>query len=513
MERSSVESKRPKVASFWLKSRDTGGVELGHAEYIARLTSLRDSLLDQEQVYLAQALDRLRLHSLTSKSSSYRLKFTGDDTVKRSGPVAQGRNLLTTVEKFRQMRPRPHYPTIAPLQGTPLLEQIPVRTKQIPDTSSHFGADPRQSREIIQHTPRSANSKLDETVQANLQRLIQPTSSIPNVGRKSVKVQEQLEVRPRQLPQLRSRAPRPAGRQMVSPYLPAQSLTTQGLSPLSLSPYSVYTSSNHALHVKKGNNQENTDLELSQNFSYDYYVSRGSLRRQESDDDDDVIDTDKSRHDTHSERKLSRRYNTPNTSFRQSLHSIPHTSQTVKPLIDTLPTPRVLEPEARNTISVFLPDQSSQEISGFTFYNSDQDSDDERELTPNHGDKITHDDDPVQSRTKTLTQDDTDSFKHNDSTLHDELNKQSPTHLENYLFSNVSKSNMDAPDIVLKPATPLPGFNHLTHEERADNAFVQSVPNLTKTMKQKELRKKELQNLFEDVKELTQRVEHIQNKE
>lgn len=117
------------------------------------------------QVYLAQALDRLRFHSLTSKSSSSRLKFNGDDTVKRSGPAGQGRNMLTTVEKFRQMRPRPHYPTIAPLQGTPLLEQIPVRKKQTTDTSAYLGADTRPHREMIQQTPRSAHSKVTISIQ------------------------------------------------------------------------------------------------------------------------------------------------------------------------------------------------------------------------------------------------------------------------------------------------------------------------------------------------------------
>ncbi|CAG5130108.1 unnamed protein product, partial [Candidula unifasciata] len=120
MEKLSLGSKRPKGPSHWGHSSDADSVDTGHAEYLTRLTSLRDSLIKQEQLYLARAIDRLRMQSVSNKSSSNRLRSNLPD-VKKSTPSAPRASMMTTVEKFRQMRPRAPKPEIHPLVGKQLL--------------------------------------------------------------------------------------------------------------------------------------------------------------------------------------------------------------------------------------------------------------------------------------------------------------------------------------------------------------------------------------------------------
>ncbi|GFO12981.1 hypothetical protein PoB_003948600 [Plakobranchus ocellatus] len=204
MERPAVDSKRSKATPFWGVNRGgEAGVDIGQTEYITRLTALRDSLIDQEQSYLAQALDRLRIHSLSHKSSSYRLRMNGDDASKStsSSGIAQTprTNMVTTVEKFRQMRPKRHPPVIFPLQGRQLLESHPAKEKDNSTGQPKGGNTSIRTTKDGEASARSLPSKVDETVQANLQRLLQPTSSIPNIGRKALKKQQSFEPKTRAL--------------------------------------------------------------------------------------------------------------------------------------------------------------------------------------------------------------------------------------------------------------------------------------------------------------------------
>ncbi|GFS10086.1 hypothetical protein ElyMa_006638700 [Elysia marginata] len=157
-------------------------------------------------MYLAQALDRLRIHSLSNKSSSYRLRMNGDDISKTTSPSGHAQtpraNMVTTVEKFRQMRPKRQPPVIFPLQGRQLLESQSLKEKDnsLPnEVTQRAGNSTSRSVKEADMTARSLPSKVDETVQANLQRLLQPTSSIPNIGRKALKKQQSFEPKTRAL--------------------------------------------------------------------------------------------------------------------------------------------------------------------------------------------------------------------------------------------------------------------------------------------------------------------------
>ncbi|RUS89021.1 hypothetical protein EGW08_003192, partial [Elysia chlorotica] len=195
-------------------------MDVGQTEYISRLTALRDSLIDQEQMYLAQALDRLRIHSLSNKSSSFRLRMHGDDGRKTTSPTGHAQTprttMMTTVEKIRQMRPKRHPPVIFPLQGRQLLDRQSQADRESPLASDaqqsqagsfstsrsapdKAGGVTSRSGRDADVTARSLPSKVDETVRTNLQRLLKPSSSIPNIGRKAIRTGQGLEPKTRGL--------------------------------------------------------------------------------------------------------------------------------------------------------------------------------------------------------------------------------------------------------------------------------------------------------------------------
>lgn len=195
-----------------------GGGGGQHTQYIRRLADLRDELLSQEETALARALDRLRLHSINNRDAArYRLKIkdpNGDPSGRLSltgtNGTAPHRPMMTTVEKFRQMRPQRRPPVIFPLQGKQMIETSPTASN-----SSSNGL-----RASVEDTLRSqpTSVRVEETVRSNLQRLIQPTSSIPNIGRKALH-QESLELKPQSLQNMRNRVYKSTHTHLVSPFM------------------------------------------------------------------------------------------------------------------------------------------------------------------------------------------------------------------------------------------------------------------------------------------------------
>lgn len=59
-----------------------------------------------------------------------------DDIIDKVQQPAPRKHMQTTVEKFRQMRIKPHRPSIFPIQGTQLLEQTSGRRGTIKDSGS-----------------------------------------------------------------------------------------------------------------------------------------------------------------------------------------------------------------------------------------------------------------------------------------------------------------------------------------------------------------------------------------
>lgn len=148
-----------------------------HAEYLKRLSKLREELIQQEQNNLAHALDRLRMRSYgreyvysqpqKDKKPRQRLSAQSDTTGKRT-------SLLTTFEKFQQMRPKKNPPLIMPLEGKSLIDAPVIERKERHD--NHNGS----------RTDRTPERSVEESVRLNLQRLTShPIPSIPRQGRGS----------------------------------------------------------------------------------------------------------------------------------------------------------------------------------------------------------------------------------------------------------------------------------------------------------------------------------------
>ncbi|XP_041374815.1 uncharacterized protein LOC121387691 [Gigantopelta aegis] len=161
MDRSSLDSRKHKRQSSWVADDQ----KQRHAEYLKRLAELRDDLIGQEKSNLARALERLRLSSITNSDSICRLRLRDG----RSFPTPR-RQMITTLERFRQMRPVKPAPKLYPLQGKQLIE---------PKSNRSASSDKKDAI--------SRMSQIDETAQSNLQRFTQPISSIPNIGRKAWK--------------------------------------------------------------------------------------------------------------------------------------------------------------------------------------------------------------------------------------------------------------------------------------------------------------------------------------
>ena len=167
MERAGVGPRSARTLPWFEHERETFQ---HHAEYLQRLSKLREELLREEQSNLASALDRLKMRSYGKEfvySHPKENTFTKRHSALPESP--QRKALVTTLEKFQQMRPKKIPPKILPLEGKSLLE---------PPVSE------RTERQTVQ-TKQATNRSIDESVRLNLQRLNGHTvASIPR-GRKN----------------------------------------------------------------------------------------------------------------------------------------------------------------------------------------------------------------------------------------------------------------------------------------------------------------------------------------
>ncbi|XP_076443445.1 uncharacterized protein LOC143281967 isoform X2 [Babylonia areolata] len=237
---------RPGMPQETVTWAERGGGEGGlhHTHYLRRLVDLRDDLISQEETALAKAVDRLRLHSVTHRDvARYRLKLkdpgAGEGPSRVGGLAPSGGPgpsprplMMTTVEKFRQMRPHRPEPVLFPLQGTQLFEstsssgpvfsgstsggsRVDSPKSSMADTSTSVPPGVAQPQRVV------VGAGVEET--GHLQRLFYPSSSIPNIGRKALpRPQVSLELRSSTQPlqQLRHRlhvhrSPRPG---LVAPF-------------------------------------------------------------------------------------------------------------------------------------------------------------------------------------------------------------------------------------------------------------------------------------------------------
>ena len=148
-----------------------------HAEYLKRLSKLRDELIREEQNNLANALDRLRMRSYGKEYVYSRPKEKQLSKRHSALPESQQRKtLITTLEKFQKMRPKKAPPKIMPLEGKSLLEN-PITERGGRPTVQDKSTPDRHDR------PRVDRS-VEESVRQNLQRLNgHSVASIPR-GRK-----------------------------------------------------------------------------------------------------------------------------------------------------------------------------------------------------------------------------------------------------------------------------------------------------------------------------------------
>ncbi|XP_076089208.1 uncharacterized protein LOC143059573 isoform X2 [Mytilus galloprovincialis] len=174
MEKTNLDARRSKNMSWY---DDPRSAYRHNADYLKRLSSLRDNLIDQEQTNLVHAIERLR-------SKQTRESLQSKAKAKNAFEVSETNNkkFITTLEKFKQSRPKRYPPELHPLEGKQLIEPLSSRSPQsIPEKSGSATSVTRPTEENI--------------IRNNLQRLIAPitpTSSIPNIGRKSQKSIQQL---------------------------------------------------------------------------------------------------------------------------------------------------------------------------------------------------------------------------------------------------------------------------------------------------------------------------------
>ncbi|KAL4217494.1 hypothetical protein ACF0H5_023943 [Mactra antiquata] len=148
-----------------------------HAEYLKRLSKLREELIQQEQSNLANALDRLKMRSygreyVYSQPSKEKKSRQLRHSAQSETPSTKRNNLLTTFEKFQRMRPKKAPPTIMPLEGKSLID-TPI-----------FERSDRQNGHHSNHSNHTDTRRsVEENVRLNLQRLT--THSIPSIPRQN----------------------------------------------------------------------------------------------------------------------------------------------------------------------------------------------------------------------------------------------------------------------------------------------------------------------------------------
>ena len=148
-----------------------------HAEYLKRLSKLRDELIREEQNNLANALDRLRMRSYGKEYVYSKPRERQFNKRYSALPEHQQRKtLMTTLEKFQKMRPKKAPPNILPVEGKSLLEH-PVTERGRQTVHDKSSSD--------RHDRPTADRSIEESVRLNLQRLNGHTvASIPR-GRKT----------------------------------------------------------------------------------------------------------------------------------------------------------------------------------------------------------------------------------------------------------------------------------------------------------------------------------------
>ena len=168
MERAGVGPRSARTLPWFEHERET---YQHHAEYLQRLSKLREELIREEQSNLASALDRLKMRSYGKEYVYSRPKentFTKRHSALPESP--QRKALVTTLEKFQKMRPKKLPPKILPIEGKSLLE---------PPVSERIERQTAQTKPV-------SNRSVDESVRMNLQRLNGHTvASIPR-GRKNM---------------------------------------------------------------------------------------------------------------------------------------------------------------------------------------------------------------------------------------------------------------------------------------------------------------------------------------
>lgn len=167
MERAGVGPRSARTLPWFENERET---YQHHAEYLQRLSKLREELIREEQSNLANALERLRMRSYGREyvySKPKEKPFGKRHSAMPENP--QRKTLITTLEKFQKMRPKKLPPKILPLEGKSLLESTTT---------------PRVERQQGIERP-SAERSVEESVRLNLQRLNGHTvASIPR-GRRN----------------------------------------------------------------------------------------------------------------------------------------------------------------------------------------------------------------------------------------------------------------------------------------------------------------------------------------
>lgn len=325
-----------------------------------------------------------------------------------------------------------------------------------------------------------------------MQRLIQRTSSIPNIGRKALKQQEELEPKAKPLLNIRAKLQRPPGSHLASPFLLSTHEPRDPESPQRSSDPDIPNLSPKAHKLGPVLQGDMMDMNVLQQY-YQSYIDSGSPAER---NDDNYADKTNNYHPTHASRlhKLNHRH----YPFRQN--GLSKRSYTNSPVTQY----NSIVNGAGKVIALSdLPDIMPRTT--YTYYSTTDSSYGNGD--PADYDKIGRFPELQTSYRYQLGQSDASSTtsgvskswlrsvqrrKHNNSPVEEAL----PETVS--MQDGKMKIVVDMPNIIFNAASPEGDVG----SDNGQSSNMQPENVLRKAMKQQEIRKKELHNLLEDVKEL-----------
>ncbi|XP_066264260.1 uncharacterized protein [Branchiostoma lanceolatum] len=162
---------------------DQRGVPEQQSKYLLKLRSLREGLIRQEQANLNNALGRIQRQNYAGKHNAKPFYNRKPLPHAQSTPFHRKAPHLERLKRIREMKPPPR---LEPLQGQPMLSST-VPTKTGVSTSNKTPREDDDVDILMESWKKRYLSEPGAKIgPSQLQALLHPTHSIPNVGRRAI---------------------------------------------------------------------------------------------------------------------------------------------------------------------------------------------------------------------------------------------------------------------------------------------------------------------------------------